>query len=204
MARLPASFFARSPLEVAPELLGCLLVHGNGRRRRVGRIVEVEAYLGDGSDPASHAHRGETRRNAAMFGPPGRFYIYRSMGLHDCANVVCQPRGVGAAVLLRAVEPLEGLPAMRRARTGRRDRELANGPGKLCQAFGIELRHDAASALTPALRLERGREAALEPILAGPRIGISQATELPYRFFLEACPAVSRSPQNRAARRLRR
>jgi len=204
LARLPASFFARSPLEVAPELLGCLLVRESGRTRRVGRIVEVEAYLGDGSDAASHAHRGQTRRNAAMFGPPGRFYVYRSMGIHHCVNVVCEPPGTGAAVLLRAVEPLEGLVAMRRARGGRPDRELGNGPGKLCQAFGIDMRHDATSALAPPIRVERAPAPVAAPVMAGPRIGISRASDLPYRFFLDASRDVTRAPQNRAARRLKR
>ncbi len=204
MARIPASFFARSPLEVAPELLGCLLVHERGRTRRVGRIVEVEAYLGDGSDPASHAHRGQTKRNAAMFGPPGRFYVYRSMGIHHCVNVVCEPPGAAAAVLLRAVEPLEGLAAMRRARGGRPDRELSNGPGKLCQAFGIDLRHDATSALAPPLHLVPAPASVAVAVLAGPRIGISRATDLPYRFFLDATREVTRSPQNRAAHPLKR
>lgn len=200
MNRLPEAFFARPSLEVAPDLLGCWLVHGCRR----GRIVEVEAYLGDGSDPASHAHGGPTRRNRAMFGPPGHFYVYRSMGLHECANVVCEPAGRAAAVLLRAVEPVCGLAAMRRARGGRADRELANGPGKLTRAFGFGLECDGRSARTGAVRIEPPYELPAEAILAGPRIGINKARDLPYRFFLARHAGVTRSPLNRAARPLSR
>ena len=199
MARLPVSFFARPVLEVAPELVGCLLVHERGRSRRAGVIVEVEAYLGDGSDPASHAHPGPTPRNRAMFGPPGRFYVYQSMGLHFCANVVCQPAGSAAAVLLRAVEPVEGVAAMRRARGGRPERELTNGPGKLAQAFGITLDHYGRSAVRGALRIERPAGARAPALVAGPRIGIRRAADLPYRFFAEESPFVTRSPLNRRA-----
>ena len=200
MARLPEAFFARPSLEVAPDLLGCWLVHGG----RAGRIVEVEAYLGDGSDPASHAHGGLTQRNRAMFGPPGHFYVYRSMGLHECANVVCEPPGRAAAVLLRAVEPLAGLAAMRAARGGRADRELANGPGKLTRAFGFGLERDGRCARSGAVRIEPPDAPPAEPILAGPRVGISKAVDLPWRFFLAGHPGVTRSPLNRAAHPLPR
>jgi len=202
LGRLTASFFARSALDVAPALLGCVLVHDGPQGRRAGRIVEVEAYLGDGSDPASHSHNGPTPRSRVMFGPPARFYVYRSMGLHVCANVVCEPTGTAAAVLLRAIEPLEGVELMRRARRGQADRDLTNGPGKLSQAMGIELAHNRAPALRKPLRLTGARDSAAGPILAGPRIGISRATEHPYRFFCESSPWVTRSPLNRAARPL--
>jgi DNA-3-methyladenine glycosylase len=198
LARFPAGFFARPSLTVAPELLGALLIHEGRGGRRVGRVVEVEAYLGDGSDPASHAHNGPTARNRSMFGPPGRFYVYRSMGLHYCVNVVCEARGRASAVLLRAVEPLEGIESLRRARGGRPDRELTNGPGKLAQAFGIDLGNDGQSALRGPLRLAAAREAPLQ-VLAGPRIGISKATTLPYRFHLAGHACVTRAPQNRQA-----
>jgi len=197
--RLPRSFFARSALEVAPELLGCRLIRElDDGTRLVGRIVEVEAYLGDGSDPASHAHRGETARNRSMFGRPGHFYVYRSMGIHRCANLVCEPSGRAAAVLLRAVEPLAGEERMARLRGVPRGPGLANGPGKLCQAFDIHLAHDGAPALRGELRVE-GPARRDEPIVAGPRIGISRAAELPYRYFLAAHPCVGRSPLNRRA-----
>ena len=200
MARLTTGFFRRPSLQVAPELLGCLLVHDTDGGRRTGRIVEVEAYAGDGSDPASHAHAGPSARNASMFGPPGRFYVYRSMGIHLCMNVVCQAEGTGSAVLLRAVEPLEGLAAMRCARGGRPDRELTNGPGKLTQAFGVDAADDGASALRGPLRLLYPREPPAQALRAGPRIGISRATGLPWRFFLDGHPCVTRSPLNRKAR----
>ena len=204
MSRLSAAFFARDSREVARELLGCRLVHDTPGGRLVGRIVEVEAYVGDGSDPASHAHRGPTLRNRSMFGPPGRFYVYLSMGLHVCANLVCQVPGHGAAVLLRAVEPIEGESLMTAARGGRGGRDLTSGPGKLCQAFGITLGHDGASALSGPLRVETPAGPLIEPVLAGPRIGISKAADLPYRLFLAGNPHVTRSPLNRAARPLER
>ena len=202
--RLTASFFARRCVEVAPQLLGCRLVHETPQGRRVGCIVEVEAYLGDGTDPASHSHEGPTERNRSMFGPPGRFYVYRSMGLHCCVNVVTEPAGNGAAVLLRALEPIEGLEAIRAARPGRPDRELANGPGKLARAFAIGLEYDGVSALRGALRLLAPRAPLRDAVRAGPRIGISRGTELRYRFFLEDCPWVTPSVHNRSARRLLR
>jgi DNA-3-methyladenine glycosylase len=199
--RIARAFFARPVLEVAPEVLGLLLVHvlPDGTRL-VGRIVEVEAYLGDGSDPASHAHRGPTPRTAPMFGPPGHFYVYRSMGIHRCANVVCEPAGRGAAVLLRAAEPLAGQERMRALRGGRGGTELASGPGKLAEAFAIELAHSGSDALTGPLRLERPARADAVEIAAGPRIGISKAADLPYRFFLRGSPHVTRAAHNARAR----
>ncbi|HKC49316.1 MAG TPA: DNA-3-methyladenine glycosylase [Myxococcota bacterium] len=199
--RLPRAFFARPCLEVAPEMLGLLLIHElAGGARLVGRIVEVEAYLGDGSDAASHAHRGPTPRSRIMFGPPGHFYVYRSMGLHRCANVVCDAEGRAAAVLLRAAEPLEGEARMRALRGGRQGRELASGPGKLAQAFAIELAHDGSDALRGALRLERERGARAPAISVGPRIGLTKSPDLLYRFFVRDSPHVTRAAQNGRAR----
>jgi len=195
--RLSRAFFARPALEVAPELLGCRLVHELEGERLEGLIVEVEAYLGDGSDAASHAHRGFTPRAASMFGPPGRFYVYRSMGIHACANLVCEAEGRASAVLLRAVEPVLGLERMARRRGGRGGRELASGPGKLAQAFGIGLEHDGANALRGALRVEAARRAPPGQVLRGPRVGIRKAAELPYRFWLAGCEHVTRTPLNR-------
>jgi len=197
---LTRDFFTRPCLEVAPDLLGCRLVQRiDGGPRRVGTIVEVEAYLGNGHDPGSHSHRGLTARNRAMFGAPGRFYVYRSMGLHICTNVVCEPKESGAAVLLRAVEPVEGTEAMRRARRGLNGAALTNGPGKLSQAFSITLEHYGRSALRGALRIEAGPSVRSFRILASPRVGLSRGTELPYRFFVEGSPYVTRSPLNRSA-----
>jgi DNA-3-methyladenine glycosylase len=166
--------FARSVHEVAPELIGAtLLVDGVG-----GRIVEVEAY--DREDPASHGYRGRTARNASMFGPPGRAYVYRSYGIHWCLNLVCEDEGVPSAVLVRALEPTHGLDEMRRRRGLDDARLLASGPGRLCQALGITGEHDGRRLDLPPFEL---REPA-EPIQihAGARVGISRATELPWRY----------------------
>ncbi len=197
---LRRAFFERPCTEVAPELLGCRLVHElDSRVRLAGTIVEVEAYLGDGSDAGSHSHNGPTRRNASMFGPPGRFYVYRSMGIHLCANLVCEPRGSGAAVLLRAVEPGEGVAVMRKHRSGRSERELTNGPAKLTEAFAIGLEHDGRSALRGPLHVE-AREVRPRAIVCSPRIGLSKGADLWQRFFVADNPWVSRSPLNRRAR----
>lgn len=182
--------FERPVLEVAPALLGwTLLVDGVG-----GTIVEVEAYGPD--DPASHSFRGETPRNRAMFGPPGRLYVYHSYGLHWCANVVCEPAGVGAAVLLRAVEPTHGLEAMHERRGVSDPRLLCAGPGRLTQALGITGADDGAS-------LEGGRFALLPPSRppayeATPRVGITKASELPWRYLVKGSPWPSRGPRRAA------
>lgn len=185
---LPRSFYARDPRTVARELIGARVVHRlDPDRRLVVRLVEVEAYLGDGSDPAAHSHRGETPRNRTMFGPPGRLYAYRSYGIHTCVNVVCGDPGQAAAVLLRAAEPLEGLDTMRSLRGLAGDaapREIARGPGRLAQALGLELTHDDRSLLRGALTLHApAARPGADRVETGPRIGISKAVELPYRFF---------------------
>jgi DNA-3-methyladenine glycosylase len=195
--RLDAGFFERGCLAAAPQLLGAYLVHKLAPGdTRVGRIVEVEAYLGDGSDPGSHCHRGETPRNRAMFGPPGRLYVYRSYGIHTCANVVCAPSGQGAALLLRAIEPLAGLDAMRVARglaQGAPDRELGNGPGKLCEAFGIGLDAYGANLLRGSLSFRPRQPGDPAPRIArSTRIGLSKGREHRYRFFVADHPCVSR------------
>jgi DNA-3-methyladenine glycosylase len=163
----------------------------------VGRIVEVEAYLGDGSDPSSHAHRGPTERNQAMFGPPGRLYVYRSYGIHTCANVVCEAKGRGAAVLLRAIEPVEGASRMRAARglaSGAPEREIANGPGKLTQALGMTLDDYGHSLLRGRLSLRRPARSDPPVALArSPRVGVSKGRTLPYRFYVPGNEFVSRA-----------
>ncbi len=185
---LRRSFYARDSRAVARALVGCRIVHRlAGGERLVARIVEVEAYLGDGSDPASHAHRGPTERNRAMFGPAGRLYAYRSYGLHTCVNVVCAESGRAAAVLLRAAEPLEGLARMRALRgldPDASETAIARGPGRLAQALGLTLGDDGRSLLSGTLTLHapEGRRRA-RAVEAGPRVGISRATELPYRYF---------------------
>lgn len=191
MGPLSRDFYARDGRDVAPELLGKLLV----REERVGRIVEVEAYAG-ALDPASHAYRGRTARNATMFGPPGRLYVYFTYGMHFCANVVCGEEGVASAVLLRGLTPVGGLDAMRAARgpAPRRDRDLCSGPGKLCQAFGIDRGFDGADLVTGDLGLTVGQDGT--PPLAQPgtsgRIGLSVAADVPWRFYVPGAVGLSR------------
>jgi DNA-3-methyladenine glycosylase len=193
---LARSFFGRPCLEVARDLVGCLLVRvRDDGDRLVGRLVEVEAYLGDGSDPASHSHRGPTPRNRSMFGAPGRIYTYRSYGIHICVNLVCEPEGSGAAVLLRALEPLEGKAAMRASRglsPDQAERAIAAGPGRLAQAMDLDLSHDGMSAVRGALTVRPAPGAPNGRVSCGPRIGISRAADLPYRFYLESSPWLSR------------
>ncbi|MGH3071376.1 MAG: DNA-3-methyladenine glycosylase [Gaiellaceae bacterium] len=172
--RVRRDFFARSVHAVAPELIGVtLLVDGVG-----GRIVEVEAY--DAEDPAAHGFRGRTPRNASMFGPPGHAYVYRSYGIHWCLNLVCEEEGSAAAVLIRALEPRQGLDVMRERRGLDEPRLLAAGPGRLCQALGVTREHDGLSLDAPPFEL---REPSARPeVVAGARIGISIATEVPWRY----------------------
>jgi DNA-3-methyladenine glycosylase len=158
-----------------------------------GIIVEVEAYAPD--DSASHSFRGKTARNAAMFGPPGRLYVYRSYGIHWCANIVCEAEGVGAAVLLRALEPTMGLDEMRRRRGIDDPLLLCSGPGRLTQALGLTGEHDGLSLDRTPFRLVPPLEVA--DVVSGPRVGISSATELPWRYALKGSQFVSR-PRPRA------
>ncbi len=197
---------------MAPQLLGLLLVTGDGR---AGRIVEVEAYRG-AQDPASHAFGGRTPRNATMFGPPGHLYVYTSYGIHTCANVVCGPPGVAGAVLLRALDPVAGLAAMRQARwssqRSRRDLDLCRGPGRLCQALGIRRDHDGADLVAVPRRGSGRGSASLgagsptaegavwladdgtppPAVAVSTRIGLSVATDRPWRWFVPYHPGVSR------------
>lgn len=196
---LPRSFYRRDAVVVAPELLNALLVAG----ARVGRIVEVEAYRG-AEDPASHAYRGPTRRNATMFGPPGHLYVYRSYGLHWCANVVCGDEGVAMAVLLRALAPVAGVDEMRAARgtsakgapasRPRPLRELASGPGKLGQAMGIGPEHDGADLVEADRGLAVWRDGVPAPDDpgVGPRVGLRLAADYPWRWWVRGDPNLSR------------
>jgi DNA-3-methyladenine glycosylase len=181
---LRRQFFARSVHDVAPELIGAtLLCAGVG-----GVIVEVEAY--DHEDPAAHGFRGPTPRNASMFGPPGHAYVYRSYGIHWCLNFVCEDVGIANAVLIRALEPIEGLETMRARRGVADDRLLCAGPGRLCQALAITREQDGLPLDEPPFEL-RSRERRCE-IVRGPRIGITKATELPWRYTLAGSRFVSR------------
>ena len=201
MVAFPRAFFDVDSVELAPLLLNKLIVRGE----RVGRIVEVEAYAG-AADPASHAFRGPTARNATMFGPPGHLYVYFTYGMHFCANVVCGDEGEASAVLLRGLTPLAGLDEMRAARGVRRalasgrpdgewtDQDLCSGPAKLCQALGLDRAFDGADLVTG----DRGVTVAgdgtpppAEPGVSG-RIGLSVAGELPWRYYVPGALGLSR------------
>jgi len=177
---------------VAPTLLGCWLVTERPEGRVAVRLTEVEAYSGNGMDPAAHSHRGPTPRAAIMFGPPGRLYVYFSYGVHWCANVVVGSEGEGSAVLLRAGEVVlgEDLARVRRP-AARAFRDLARGPARLTQALGIGPDDKDADLLAPGSSVRLHRGAAPPAVSAGPRVGISQATDLPWRFWESDAPSVS-------------
>jgi len=183
-AALDRDFFARPPRAVAAGLIGCTLLH----RGVGGIIVETEAY--ERYDPACHAFGGPTARNAPLFGPPGRAYVYLCYGIHSMFNLVTEPDGIAAAVLIRALEPTAGLDAMRTRRGLERDRDLCSGPGKIGAALAIELSQSGADALSePFTLLAAGTGA---EVVAGPRIGLSKAAEYPWRFCLAGSPFLSR------------
>ncbi|MBX6426612.1 MAG: DNA-3-methyladenine glycosylase [Variibacter sp.] len=185
-APLTREFFARSVHEVAPDLIGAtLLVDGVG-----GTIVEVEAY--HHTDPAAHSYRGLTARNAVMFGPPGHAYVYRSYGIHWCLNFVCEEEGSASAVLVRALEPTTGLDIMRARRGVKDPRALCSGPGKVCQALGVTLVHNGLPLDRAPFRLTGRRDGAPIEIAVGPRIGITKAADLPWRYGLKESPFLSR------------
>ena len=181
---LDGAFFARSVHEVAPELIGAtMLVAGVG-----GVIVEVEAY--DHEDPAAHGYRGQTARNASMFGLGGHAYVYRSYGVHWCVNFVCDAAEVAAAVLIRALEPVHGIPEMRERRGLDDVRLLCAGPGRLCQALGITRAHDGLPLDEPPFELRARRT---EPeVVAVPRVGITRAADLPWRYAAAGSRFLSR------------
>lgn len=196
MSRLNRDFFARDTLTVARELLGQRLVRVLDGQRLAGRIVETEAYIGDG-DEACHASRGRTRRNATMFGPPGHAYVYFIYGMYHCLNAVTERDGYPAAVLIRALEPLTGLEAMRARRDGRPDTELASGPGKLCMALEIDRSFDGADLCAPDARLfvEADNLVPDSAIATGPRVGVrgdEAALNAPWRFYVRDNRHVSR------------
>src|SRR5204862_484220 len=193
-AALPASFYARPTPEVARGLLGQVLLSELGGRRTAGRIVETEAYLGT-NDPASHGYGARrTRRNASLFERPGTAYVYFTYGMHWCLNAVTERAGLPAAVLIRALEPLEGLATMRRRRGGRGipDRELCSGPAKLCQALGVTGRHDGLPLTRGKLRIVRNESRQHHAISVTPRIGITRAADWPLRFLIEDLDSLHR------------
>ena len=182
--KLTRAFFRRSVHEVAPDLIGVtLLVDGVG-----GRIVEVEAY--HQTDPAAHSFHGPTSRNAVMFGPPGYVYVYRSYGIHWCVNFVCEKEGSASAVLIRALQPTHGLAAMRRRRGVEDERSLCSGPGKLCEALGITIKHSEL----PLDQVPYALHARTGPvdIVTGIRIGLTKAVDLPWRYGLKGSKFLSK------------
>jgi DNA-3-methyladenine glycosylase len=187
---LPAGFYDRPVVQVAEELIGCTVSFGEGS----GVIVETEAY--HDSEPACHAFAGLTPRTETLFGPPGRAYVYRSYGIHALLNAVCEPEGVGAAVLIRALEPIAGIEQMRlrRAANGARrlrDADLCSGPGKLTQALGITLADNGGDLRTGPVRIGPRAGGWDHPVVIGTRIGITKAVELPWRFCAAGNPHVS-------------
>lgn len=181
---LTKKFFARSVHEVAPALIGAtLLVDGVG-----GIIVEVEAY--HHTEPAAHSFNGPMPRNMVMFGPPGFLYVYRSYGIHWCMNFVCEKEGSASAVLIRAIEPTHGIPAMRRRRGLQDERMLSSGPGKLCEAMAVTGKHNGLALDTPPIAIyARTRK---PEIVSGLRIGITKAVELPWRYGLKGSKFMSK------------
>ena len=183
--RIRRHFFDRSVHKVAPELIGAtLLVNGVG-----GVIVEVEAY--HHTDPAAHSYRGPTTRNAVMFGPAGVAYVYRSYGIHWCLNFVCEAEGSASAVLIRALEPVDGLAQMRRRRSMPDERALCSGPGKLCEALGVTVRHNGLALDRAPFELRARKD---QPdIVTGPRIGITKAVDAPWRYGLKGSKFLSKA-----------
>jgi DNA-3-methyladenine glycosylase len=193
---LTREFFARDTLSVARDLLGRWLVRRLGGERVSGRIVEVEAYIGE-EDEASHARPGRTRRNEPMYGPPGHAYVYLIYGMYHCFNVVTEHEGFPAAILIRALEPLEGLGTMRERRGDRPDEQLVSGPGRLCEALGIDRQFDGADLCAPDARLflETGEPVSDDRVAMGPRINVrgnETALNAPWRFYVEGNRYVSR------------
>lgn len=187
---LPQSFYNRSTLQVAQELLGKKLVFRTEVGILSGRIVETEAYIGQ-DDPACHAAKGRTKRTEIMFGPPGIAYIYLIYGMYYCLNAVTEAADFPAAVLIRALEPLSGIDTMKKHRKQENIRQLTNGPGKICQAFGLDKNMNGADLCNSNLFIEMDKEIAPSDILKTSRIGISVGREKPWRFCIKGNPFAS-------------
>jgi len=200
--KLPENFYSRPVIDVATDLIGKVLVRQVGRTRMAGIIVETEAYDGP-HDLACHASKGKTPRTSVMFGPPGLAYVYMIYGVYNCLNVVTGRTGYPAAVLIRAIEPLDGIQAMKRSRPkAKRDIDIASGPGKLCQAMSIDRNLNAVSLRGEILWIEN-HDMDRGPVAAGPRIGVDYAGEYrdkPWRFFSPDNPHVSGQQPNPQAR----
>lgn len=191
---LPRDFYARDTELVARDLLGCVLECHTPDGITSGRIVETEAYLGE-HDLACHAAAGRTRRTAPLYGPPGSAYVYFIYGVHWCFNAVTREEGQPSAVLVRALEPLEGVELMRTRRpAARRELELTNGPGKLCAALGIDIRHNELRLDRVPIQIREGAKVSRDCVVVTPRIGISESAEWPLRWYVKDSPFVSRTP----------
>jgi len=189
--RLPRQFFVRDPVVLARDLLGRVLFYKTPDGLLAGRIVETEAYTGE-ADPASHAFRGRTARNAVMFGPAGHAYVYFSYGMHYCLNVTAEAQGTAGAVLLRALEPLAGVEVMRARGDHGPESRLLSGPGKVGRAFGLSLDDNGRDFTRGPLGLAAGAPVPDREVAISRRIGISRAVELPYRFAVVSSRSVSR------------
>lgn len=185
------AFLSDSSLVAAPKLLGCILERQLGNTTLRVRIVETEAY--DQTDVASHSYKGQTPRTSVMFGDPGHLYVYFTYGMHYCCNVVTGPKGHGAAVLIRAVEPLSGEEAMQELRGNKTGREVTNGPAKTCQALAIDKTLNGHNLAQSPLVLQPGSFASNETIVQTTRIGLSQGLDLPWRFYIKGNPYVSKA-----------
>jgi len=195
--KLKKSFYRRELLDVAHSLLGKILVKASGDKILAGKIVEVEAYHGD-SDEAAHSYGGITKRNEIMFEAGGYLYVYFTYGAHHCCNVVTGKKGQGTAVLIRAVEPVEGIDSMIRNRFGRKiknDKEIFNltsGPGKVCKAFSIDRTHSGTDLTGNKIFILNGEKIKSKDIGVSKRIGITRSLDLPWRFFIKNNPYLSR------------
>jgi DNA-3-methyladenine glycosylase len=201
--KLPRSFYLRPTLTVAKDLLGKYLIRKISNKFLIGKIVEVEAYLGK-TDPASHAYRGKTKRNEVMFGQGGHLYVYFTYGMHFCANIVTEEVGKGCAVLLRAIEPIEGIKVMKENRKNKRRNglmekwsdgkllNLTNGPAKLCEAFNIKREQNGTDLLQDKIYIAKGESHPRFQIGSSTRIGITNATDKKWRFFIKGNSYVSK------------
>jgi DNA-3-methyladenine glycosylase len=189
---LPRSFFDRPVLEVAPDLLGRLVVHRTDDGSVTARLTEVEAYDGP-NDPGSHAFRGRSKRNGTMFGPPGHVYVYFTYGMHYCMNLVCGPPGMPTGILLRAAEITDGVELARKRRpAAKTERELARGPARLVESLGVARDDDGADICGDGpLTVHHGSRVAKELIRTGPRVGLRDAPDFPWRFWIDGDPTVS-------------
>ncbi|MFI5251051.1 MAG: DNA-3-methyladenine glycosylase [Bacteroidota bacterium] len=196
LRKLPRSFYLRSTLTVAKDLLGRYIVRKARGITLIGKIVEVEAYLGE-KDPASHTYRGRTKRNEVMFKEGGHLYVYFTYGMHFCANIVTEEEGIGHAVLLRALEPVQGIEIMRKNRgfeeSDKNDKNLTNGPAKLCQALGIARAQNGVDLIGDTIILAEGIQTKSSQILSSTRIGINEGKDKKWRFYLKGNGWVSRS-----------